>query len=87
MTQLQTFEIKDDDTVLVNGVEYKRTKEPPKATRFCDKLHFMFYTKEKEAICALVDEWLKERMPNGSFTGPYWEGYKTAILHLKNNIK
>lgn len=83
------LEMVDDDTVKINGVEYKKVEKPKPPTLFKElsrKLTESYITDDDMyEICEIVEEWLPNR-----FQYPYQEygeGWNDCLDEIKENLR
>jgi hypothetical protein len=82
----------DEQTVIINGVQYQRVEPPKPPTLYkvlapqMNSVGFYFNEQQREWICNVVRGWLMSAEPNE--IGVYYgEGWEDCIKHLRENIK
>jgi hypothetical protein len=81
------LEVVDEDTVKIEGVEYKKVEKQKPQTLY-EALHKVYYGTtyvHKDEICDAVERWLPaERYEDGQ---DYNIGWNDCIKYLKENLK
>jgi hypothetical protein len=80
------LEVVDENTVKIEGVEYKKVEKPKPQTLYdalCEKGNI--YANVSATVCEIVKEWLPaEVIEDGE---DYTNGWNDCIKHLKENLK
>jgi predicted nuclease with TOPRIM domain len=82
----QLLEVVDENTVKIEGVEYKKVEKPKAPTLYdalCEKGNM--YANVSATVCEIVKEWMPaEVIEDGE---DYSEGWNNCIKYLRERIK
>ena len=87
------LEVVDENTVKIEGVEYKKVDKPKPQTLFdaLDPPYFtngyMFNNGQKEWICNVVEKWMPQYNCDYVVNADYLQGYNALMEILKANLK